>query len=1163
MAKDKFTPIDPSIVDQEDDTSEVTSPDPQQPQPAQEEQQDPILTALLQNPNLANILAIPPEQRRPDQQQMLAEAAQGEQERAQILLAQKAQQKLDAEAAKVKPGQDADRPGKPSILTPEEQAALAARDASTTEDAAVQGQANAENAVPTALKLPFMAAKGVMAAVDGANELVTGTKAYTSGAAETPDVGGTVGHVTKSIAQFTTGMVVSGGTLGAAGLVGGTAANVTRVALASGMSGSLFQDPAEQNLSNLLESNPHLRNFATEFLAAKPDDGEALARAKKFVENTALGAAGEGLIVGLRYLKALRGARAGEKGAKEAAEKIAKEELPQVMQSRGGVQNTRPLPGKEAEFAAVNRSLISPETADKLRASVDNTVTQANGGTHFNFEHLPDNYDAKSMINEVSKVVAPAIEKVTGGVQTLRETEDLAGILGQDTQKLIGQIATDAVGAKEQAARVVAGKSLMVDLASQISEQSRVVNTLVANSADSAAAEAKLLKLMNIHADLQVNLKGAITGAARTTSAGRIDVQEAARLFAMADGDPAAIAKLVRPQTLGTKIVNGLTEWRVNCLLSGVRTLATNVLSDVIQTTGLPLAKIVGGTLHRDLGIIKEGFSTYVGLSKSLGSAFKMARKALNDGHQNLIPGSAKVEMANHAIATTAKGPLGTMVNALGTAVRFPTRLIGTLDEFTKQLNYRAAVYAQASREGTAAGLTGKTLAAHIENAAARAFDEVGSGTNTAALKYAKEATFTQDLEYGIGKWLQQGANRHPIVRTILPFIKVPTNLFRQGWALTPGLQHLQRGFAEDLAAGGTRAATARGKQVLGAMMYAQAVNLATSGRITGAGPENAEARAALKATGWQPYSFVATNPDGTKEYTSYSRLDPFGMPFGLAADFAEVVGHLPDETASNVAMALTSSLAHNLTSKTYLGGMIDMLDAVHSPEQKGMKVAQSLAGSMVPNLRQFTDIRPETGDQYLREARTVLDGIRKKIPGLSQTLPPVRNLYGEAIHVPMGFGPDTITPFYESTGTNDKLLNELATFPKGFSMPSRMEGKVDLTTIQSAEGGYDAYDRLLQLNGSVKISGKNLKERLLAFIESDQYKKLTNDGPDYAGSKSSAINQIIGQHRTAALGLLRKENAAVKAALTQDRTNKAVALNKGPDGVVDINSFIQQFQQP
>ena len=73
-----------------------------------------------------------------------------------------------------------------------------------------------------------------------------------------------------------------------------------------------------------------------------------------------------------------------------------------------------------------------------------------------------------------------------------------------------------------------------------------------------------------------------------------------------------------------------------------------------------------------------------------------------------------------------------------------------------------------------------------------------------------------------------------PEFRIFLPFLRTPTNLIRDFFAHTPGLNMLQRRFWQAIKEGGEQAAIAKGQMATGTILWVTAGWLASEGLITG-----------------------------------------------------------------------------------------------------------------------------------------------------------------------------------------------------------------------------------------------------------------------------------------------------------------------------------------
>lgn len=943
------------------------------------------------------------------------------------------------------------------------------------------------------------------------------------------------GNITESVSQFTVGMIGAGKLTKAFNVLqgAGKALGFARASVQGAMSDATVFDPTEARLSNLVEEYPSLHNPITEYLAADPTDSNAEGRFKNAVEGVVLGSAVEGLFASIRGVKRIREARA--KGGEEAAQK----ELAAVADELEAGGKAQPTP------APMKPNVEPPEESIKrymLERIQDSPLVDRPYSVDFNVAKQATSKGAIEAINLMSQALAPEIDKLKGGVQTFDRIKTLADIAGEQPDVLMARMNARASDASKLASDVVATEQMMLSLAREMSDEARKV--------DNGLKDAGYLsQLQDQLSSVVANLKAVKTGAARATTAGRIVKREALtpeqiKYLVAAGGSVDAVVKIIQPKTLGRKLLEAHNEVWIGGLLSGPKTHLVNMTSNLLNTIARPAEKMLGGQ-------VQMGLAEYMGMWKGIKDSVSLAAKSWRLEAPILDPSAVVVEGGRGAISAARfglnpKSPMGMALNWLGIGARLSTRTLGAEDELFKNLNFRANVYARATREGTEKGLKGKALAEYIEGRFSSAFDGTGKGLDDTALKEARIATFTEELAPGsFIKKVNDAATAHPAMRLIVPFIRTPTNIVRQLGHRTPLINLAMESYRAELKAGGGRAAAARGQFVTGGLLWSAGIMLAMEGRLTGRGPEDKDKRAALLATGWMPYS-VRTS-DG--RYISYQRLDPYGMALGLAADFTESSGYLSEENRDNMATAMLGALSRNLTSKTYLRGLTEALDAFSQPDKNMEYWLRSRAGSYIPSgAQQIAGVFGQ-GDETMREARTMLDAIRARTPGLSQTLPPKRNLFGEPIHFPAGLGPDSISPFALSEDLNDPVKDELARLSFGFRLPAEKVGNVPLTAFKN-EKGQDAYDRLLELRGIVKKGRYTLKERLAALIESDSYQRLPDGNDIYGSEKLKRVQRYLGEYQEATLKQLRKEFPEVDAAIRTDERNAKLVPRKGLDAL-------------
>lgn len=159
------------------------------------------------------------------------------------------------------------------------------------------------------------------------------------------------GDITKGVAQWASGMLMTGGVAKA----GGLAANfLTRDVAAS----TVFFDRQQGLIANMVENVPELANPVTAMFATDKDDSVPEAMLKMAVESLGIGKAADMLVAGIKAVK--WGSIATETGSKGAIENYNKAvaelaEAEAEYRAASAVADEaapRPVPGKEATEAA-------------------------------------------------------------------------------------------------------------------------------------------------------------------------------------------------------------------------------------------------------------------------------------------------------------------------------------------------------------------------------------------------------------------------------------------------------------------------------------------------------------------------------------------------------------------------------------------------------------------------------------------------------------------------------------------------------------------------------------------------------------------------------------------------------------------------------------------
>ena len=252
----------------------------------------------------------------------------------------------------------------------------------------------------------------------------------------------------------------------------------------------------------------------------------------------------------------------------------------------------------------------------------------------------------------------------------------------------------------------------------------------------------------------------------------------------------------------------------------------------------------------------------------------------------------------------------------------------------------------------------------------------------------------------------------------MVPFVRTPTNILKYAAERSPAAPLLKE-WRADFVAGGARRDLAIARATMGTGLGVTVADLTAKGLITGGGPSDDNARRALVADGWQPYSIKIDD-----RYFSYQRLDPLASTLGIAADYVDKQSAMTDRQRDEKAGILTASIINNLASKTWLSGLSDLVQALDDPQRYGPGyIRRVVAGVATPAASAQL---ARTIDPTQRETSTVADAIQARVPGLSQRLMPKLDVWGEPIVKDGGVGPDIVSPVYQST-RDHKLVNEEA----------------------------------------------------------------------------------------------------------------------------------------
>lgn len=613
-------------------------------------------------------------------------------------------------------------------------------------------------------------------------------------------------------------------------------------------------------------------------------------------------------------------------------------------------------------------------------------------------------------------------------------------------------------------------------------------------------------------------------------------------MLGMARSDNDKFVRLLSEKQLTNKeyIGKSFLTYFVNNLLSSPVTQLFNTVGNTLKLIATPAERIIGGVLRADNEEVRRGIRMFAGYKAAIADSLKAARFAIKMGGN--ILDTAKHYPMNNAEQITARLKWQFAGNAkdintleayqnirpeletpfkvlghIGAFLQLPLRIMGGTDEFFKQMAYRSKVYADAFDEALSTGVADK--AAFISKKLEMAFEQ-GRGINEEALDYARHQTWTQELD-GSSNLDRLGIalKSVPALRPFVPFITTPTNLIKDIIEHTPIMNSALKYVREEYNKGGTAAAVLEGKAAVGLALGFTGLSLASEGLITGAYPKDREERALWEAQGRLPFSVRIGD-----KWVPYNRLDPFGAFLGMAATvYDKGMREGGDDLASPYTYIAT--IIQYLSSKTYLQGVTDLIEAINSSDSSAISVtAGNLLGGLIPmsSALRFT---ARQLDEELKETRgDVALRTMSNIPFLSNSVPAKYNFIT---------GQKTEPSYLYSNAKDDYVLEKLMPYA------SSIRGGAPANIIRGVKLNAEDISRLNQLQGTITIGGKTLMQSLTDLVESWAWNNAEGKYNSNGSSiREDMIEDIMAKYKKQAQNLFLKENPAFTKRIAEEQEN-------------------------
>jgi len=419
----------------------------------------------------------------------------------------------------------------------------------------------------------------------------------------------------------------------------------------------------------------------------------------------------------------------------------------------------------------------------------------------------------------------------------------------------------------------------------------------------------------------------------------------------------------------------------------------------------------------------------------------------------------------------------------IGTAVRTPFRMLSAGDEIFRNMAYQRKLHRDAYKIAKKEGLSGNQLSRRMEELLnTPTFKMMEDATNE-----AKRMTFQEELGSitskinnlrDPSKYDTKGGKAFGVfARTFLPFLKTPTNLFKQSVDFTPfGLAKNWPELRKAAAAGDQeKIRTILGEAVVGTALIAVIAAEALDGNVTGGIPKDPADKDRFYREKKLPYAIKF----GDRWY-QYQRLDPLALVVGMTADLAN---------SEDISVgALANTMSQNLQDKTYLSGVSDLMKLLTGEEWEREYVLKSaLLGSAFPS---FIGHTARSVDPTVRVTDTIGERIQSQIPGLSQDLPARVNVLGYDVERANKGLNYFFNPIQSESAGLDPITKELMTINKSISVPNKSFDRLDKKTDDTVTYKLNAEE----YEDFARYTGETIRSELEKLFKTPKYKRADID---------------------------------------------------------------------
>lgn len=583
-----------------------------------------------------------------------------------------------------------------------------------------------------------------------------------------------------------------------------------------------------------------------------------------------------------------------------------------------------------------------------------------------------------------------------------------------------------------------------------------------------------------------------------------------ARKLAEETGSYQGYFDLIR-RTQNPKFSDYAYEYWINAILSNPKTHIVNILSN----TGQALKQVAERGVQAGIELAR-GKNKDVAFSE-VGHMATGMLDGVNDGINRFLQ-VWKNGVTPEEVMKLDSMKLPVIGGKVGRVVRTPTTLLAAADEFFKAITSRSELYAQASRVARKEGLKGKAVAERMAEIIANPTDEI----LLAVKNHALEATFQQELGR-VSSALLKARNLLPGARYVIPFVRTPTNIFKEAIKSTP-LGFLNTAYKVYAGAPAEEITKSASKALLGTAVSIPVVMAFLNGKMTGSVPNDPAERDKFYRDGKKPMSVRIGNT-----WVSLSRMEPFATVVGMIGNVMENVKK-GEKVTSQVA-DVVNAFSAQIEDKTFLQGISDLIQlATGRADEKSYLLKKLVIGTaagfepqLLAQIARSTDTtyRDVKDDSWLNQ---FVKTIKSRTPWLSQSVPSLLDTFGQEAKRTGGFIENMISPLERGKVTTDPVELELTRINTDITKPTRnkqvggISGKLDV----------DAYRKYLKATGQV---GHAMLVKMFALPE---YQDLPQD------DQVKAVETVMSKTRKG-ISELRAGELLLSLAGIRDVKNPAV----------------------